>query len=243
MRHVLAASLLLFSVACDPEPEPSGDTEATGKATYQDASKSDSGADQEPAAVPPQDESDPMVVSIELRGTGTFDVSEPQCEADALSGAFNGSYEGTATIDDNGVYVAAMAESATELTTPSGCELPDVSIGLLTEVVVRGELTATSENCTTYCESKGRSYAEAECEGDSDQATCRAAAEASYEASCTQECSQSTHVIVAESSLGASAIGELALDGLSGNALGTVTVDLTFDHIEDSSGDEVDEAP
>ena len=243
MRHVVAASLLLFAVACEPEPEPSGDTKATGNATYQDAEKSDAGADQEPASVPPQDDSDPMVVSIELRGTGSFDVSEPECQADALSGAFNGSYEGTATIDDDGVYVAAMADSATELTTPSGCELPDVSIGLVTDVVVRGELTATSENCTTYCEAKGRSYAETECEGDSDEASCRAAAGADYESSCTQECSQSTHVIVAESSLGASAITDLALDGLSGNALGTVSVDLTFDHIEDGSGDEVNEAP
>jgi len=137
------------------------------------------------------------------------------------------------------VYVAAMSDSAFE--TPSGCSVPSLSIGLVTDIVARGELSATSQNCDTYCTAKARSVAETECDGEADEATCRATAEASYEASCTTSCTSTTHVIVAETSVGSSVLGGLV--DLDGSALGTVEADLTFDHVEDADGNTVSEAP
>ena len=75
-----------------------------------------------------------------------------------------------------------------------------------------------------------------------DEASCRASEEATYEASCTTACSEpTTHAIVAETSLGASALADLDL--LGGTALGTVEADLEFDHLEDSGGQTVAESP
>lgn len=234
MRSIAIVMLL---AACVPE-EVEGETEATGTAMYRDAgTTSDGTMTRDPDAVPEQPNADPMRVFVEVEGTGTFDVGDPQCEADELTGAFQGLLEGDAEIDEDGVYFAAMGEGDFE--TPSGCTIPSLSIGVVTGVVVRGELAATTQNCDTYCTAKARSVAESECDGNADEAGCRAAAEATYEASCTTSCTSTTHVIVAETSLGASALG--GLDLLGGSALGTIEADLEFDHVEDSSGQTVSE--
>jgi len=169
-------------------------------------------------------------------------TSEPECQLDQASGAFSGLYEGEAQIDD-GVYVATFASSEAAFETPSGCTLPDLAIGTLTRVVLRAELSATTENCEAYCAAKARSEAEAECEGDPDQAACRADFAASYEASCETACSTSTHRIVARTALGVDTLAALNASSITGTGLGTVQADLTFDHIEDASGSTVDESP
>lgn len=234
-RTTLLIALALFT-ACNGEDDPGdGETEATGTAAYSDSGEDASGAPTEPESP------DSFVVQIRAEGTGTFDVSEPQCEADALTGAFSALYEGDATVDNDGIYVASL--TVVEAETPSGCELPDLDIGVVTDVVIRGEVEATTRNCETYCESKARASAETQCEGDANEAGCRSTQEAAYEASCTTSCTSSTNVIVAETSLTATALSSLDLAALTGAALGEVTADLTFDHVEDSDGDTVDEAP
>ncbi len=111
-------------------------------------------------------------------------------------------------------------------------------------LLLRGELSATTQNCESYCAAKARSHAEAECSGEADQASCRAAEEASYEASCETSCTSSTtHVIVAETALSATALADLNASALTGAAIGEVQADLTFDRIEDDQGETVEEAP
>lgn len=233
-RHPLFIAAM-FLTACSDEPGD-GATEANGSAMYRDAATDVDGNSQEPAAP-----SDDFYMEIRTEGTGTFDVSEPTCEADALSGNFDALYEGTAEVGDDGVYVASLTMA--EAQTPSGCTIPSLEIGLVTDIVVRGELTATTQNCTTYCEAKARSYAESECSGSADEVTCRADAQVAYEGSCTSACEDDTHTIVAQTALGASSLSSLDFESLSGAALGTVSADLTFDHIEDGDGNEVDEEP
>jgi len=46
---------------------------------------------------------------------------------------------------------------------------------------------------------------------------------------------------VAQTDLGTTALASLDLSSFTGSALGTVQVDLTFDHLEDGNGDEVPE--
>ena len=185
-----------------------------------------------------------MTVTIEVQGTGSFDVSEPQCQVDTVAGSFFGVFEGEGSVDDDGVYVASMAESEATFTTPSGCTLPTLEIGLVTDIVVRGELPITQQNCTSYCDSKGRAYAEQECSVASDEATCRTEAETEYSASCETSCSEpTTSVIVAETSIAATGLANLDPTALAAGVLGTVEADLTFDRLEDGDGNEVDEAP
>ncbi len=231
----------LFLLAACAEPQADGETEATGKATYRDAETEPGGGPRTPERVSPQPASDPMRVEILVDGTATFQVTEPQCQLDQASGAFDGLYEGEATIDDDGVYLASFASADATFETPSDCTLPELSIGTLTGVVVRAELTTTQQNCDTYCAAKARSEAEAECEGDADEATCRAAAESSYEATCETACAPSTHRIVARTALGVSALADLNASALTGTGLGTLEVDLMFDRIEDEDGQVVPE--
>ena len=230
MNRILPLLTAALLVACNGD-DADVETEAMGTARYADASDS----------TEPESSPDGFDITIEAEGTGSFDVSEPQCEADGLTGAFTALYSGEAEVDDDGVYVASL--TTVEAETPSGCELPDLDIGLVTDVVVRGEVQATTQNCDTYCESKARAYGETECEGDPDEASCRSTAEADFESSCSTACEDEAQVIVAETSLTAAALSSLDLQSLTGAALGTVTADLTFDRIEDGDGNTVDEAP
>ncbi len=241
MNHRALPLTLLLLTACDGQTAADNETEATGTATYDDAEQTSDGSDNEPATPEPQPNSDPMWLSIDVEGSGDFSVSDPECQLDSLGSTFLGQLEGEAELDGNGVYVATLASTESTFTTPSGCTIPSLSIGSVTEVVVRGELTATQENCESYCAASARSEAEAECGSD---ASCRGDVQSAHEASCTTECTSSTtHVIVAETSLGVTALAELNGQALSGSSLGTISADLTFDRIEDGQGNEVDEAP
>lgn len=242
-RLILLGLGLAGAVACsDGEPEPAeGDTTAGGACTYEDAETDSSGQPKEPASPPPSDD---LRVTVDVEGNGTLSGLEPQCEIEGATGEFRGLLEGTGEIDDNGVYFAVLAQEDASFTTPSGtCEIPDLQIGSVTSVVVRGELTNTQENCTTYCESKARAAAEQECGADAEAAACRGEIEVSYESTCTEECTTSTRKIVAEAALGVDAIAAINASGLTASGLGEIEVDLTFDHVEEEDGTEIDEAP
>jgi len=235
---------LVTSAACTSEDdEVDGDTTARGVATYEDARTDSSGQPQQPATPEPQPANDPMRVEIRVEGMGTLDGLDPQCSLDGLSGAFDGLYTGQGSVDDDGVYVAGFASSTATFETPTGCEIPTLEIGTVTNVVVRGELSATTTNCQSYCSAKARSSAETECSGNNNEASCRATAESEYAASCQTQCTTTNHRIVAETQLSATAAAELSARNLSGAALGELFVDLTYDRIEDGSGNIVNESP
>lgn len=234
-----SAMALLIS-ACGPSGETvEGDTQAEGQTQYKDAQTDDSGATQEPAKPRAQD----MDVEIHMAGTGTLSGLQPECQLEGSGGQFTGLLQGTGQIDANGLYVAGFVTAEGLFTVPSGsCEIPELSIGTLTEVSVRALLENTTENCQTYCESKARSQAEAECQSQVDEASCRASVEASYSSSCQTSCSGSTtRRIVAEASLSAQALATLNAQALGLEGFGTLEADLTFDRIEEANGEEVPE--
>ena len=239
-----ALSLVALLAACGSREPEQVDTQSTGNARFADAETDDSGAARPPARPAPQPRSDPRWVEIRFEGTGALELSEPGCDPTNLTGAFEGLYQGEATLDDDGVYVASFAEAEAEVVTPSGCEVPGLSIDLITGVEVYSTLSATRENCETYCTAKARAHAEEACSADSSEAECRAEVAAEYAAACQTTCTRSTtYTIVASTSLGASALADLTADALTGAALGTIEADLTFDHIEDEQGETVSEAP
>ena len=245
MLRSMTLAAALFLAACDSgsadEPKDA-DTYADGQTRYRDADTDSDGSAREPAMPGPQSSDEPMWVEIAIEGSGDLDITDPECELDSLSGSFSGLYSGEAEIDNDGIYIAALASSEAEFTSPSGCTLPDLSISSVSEVVVKGYLSATQENCDTYCAASARSHAEAECEGSSDEASCRAEQEAEYSASCTQTCTGSTtYAIYAESALSATALAELNGAALTGTALGSLEVDLPFDRIVDETDNTVDE--
>lgn len=242
MHNFTIAMAIAALSACGPgaaSPGPGGGP-AGGQARCEDASTEPDGSPHE--AVRPPSGSD-MNVSIDVEGDGTISGLDPSCALEGTSGGFTGLYQGDATVDDNGVYTASLAEGS--FTTPSGaCVIDNLQIGSFTSVVVRGELQNTQKNCTTYCDAKARAAAESACDGEADQASCRSSAEADYSGSCTTECTSSTtRRIVAETSLGVTDLASLNAQGLSGATIGEVNADLTFDHIENDDGSEVDEAP
>lgn len=210
------------------------DTATTGEARFADADTNADGSDREPA----RPEST-FSVSVEIAGTGDLSGLDTTC-LDGASGMFEGLLGGTAEVDD-GIYVAALAAGSAGFTTPSGCDIPDLEISALTEVVIRAELTATTTSCESYCAARARQSAEAECDGDGDQVACRGTAEGEYTASCEVACEQSEHRIVAETALSAAARTELAASQVTGSSLGTIEADLTFDRVEDASGQVIDE--
>jgi len=214
-----------LTAACSEE-----DTKASvsGAMRYDDASTDASGNPREAEAPPPGTS---IVVTVEVRGTGTLEGLEPQC-LDGASGQFHALFDGAATVDDDGAYVAAVGEGGGQIETLSGCAVPELTVGVITDIVVRAEIDATTASCSSYCEASARSSAEAECAGNSDQAGCRAAAESSASASCNTECTTQRDVIVAEASLAASLLGDLDAEALKAAALGDFTANLTFDHME-----------
>ena len=228
--------LTLLALGCG---EADGETSATGAATYEDAETTREGSSAEPAS--PEDGTE-MTVVLEVDGSGDFSISDPQCSLSGASGAVEGLYEGEGTVDGDGVYVASFASTNATFETPDGCEVPEVEVSAVTGISVVATIENTSSQCTTYCESKARSYGEAECAAAQDEATCRAEAEAEYQGSCETTCTDpQTRGITARTSLGAGALAGLAVGSLSGAALGELEVDLTFDHLEDEDGEEISE--
>ncbi len=220
---------ILFLSACTADGDGGGDdgTAVTGQAVYRDAGTNRDGTAAEPAAPPAQE----ATVTIVVEGQGDIPEIDPQCALDP-AGAFEAHFLGDAAISDDGAYAGAIGDGAVEIVTPSGCEIPDLTVGVITDVTVRAELAATTQNCETYCAASARADAEAECGADPGAAECRAAAEADAQAACTTTCTTETDVIVAEVSIGASALGELDADALRAAALGELSAELVFDHME-----------
>jgi hypothetical protein len=228
MRNSLTLVSLLFAISCTGGDDGSGDdTQVTGQGVYRDATTDHAGAAKDPAAPPAQD----VQVTITVEGTATIPNPDPQCVLDPV-GAFEAVFTGTAVIDDGGAYLGAMGAGSGSITTPSGCAIPELTVGAVTDVTVRAELAATTENCQTYCAASARADAEAECGATADQATCRENAEVTAEASCTTTCTQQSDTIVAEVSLAASTLGSLDAEALQAAALGELHADLVFDHDE-----------
>ena len=230
----LASILFVLTVgACTSSPDTAS-TQVMGQAVYRDAHTDHSGATQQPAAPPPQTAN----LTVTVKGTGTIPQLDPRCATDPV-GAFEAHYAGSASMSDGSAYVAAIASGSGKLTTPSGCAISNLTVGAITDVVVRAELSVNSENCQTYCAASARADAEAQCGSTADQATCRTDAESSAAAQCQTTCTTQAHSIVAQVSLGASALGKMSADQLQAAALGDLSADLTFDHLEDASGNQL----
>lgn len=229
MQKSLSLVSMLFLLACTASDDGSGEpaTEMRGAAVYRDSATDHAGDAQPPATPPPQT----ATVTIVVEGQGDLPELDPQCALDP-AGQFEAVFDGALTLDDDGLYVATLAEGSGVIATPSGCEVPDLEGGVVTDVRVRAELAATTANCETYCAASARADAEAECGASASAAECRAAAEADAQASCTTTCTTETDVIVAETSLSASLFGDVDADALRAAALGELTVDLVFDRLE-----------
>lgn len=220
-------SLCLVLAACTSESDSS--STISGDAVYRDADTDHSGATRAPSTPPPQS----ARVTITVKGTGQIPHVDPQCALDP-SGSFEAHYLSTMNMTDGSAYSAAIASGT--ITTPSGCAIPDLTVGLVTDVVVRAELAINTQNCTMFCEANARADAEAQCGTSASAASCRAAAESQGSAQCKTTCTTKARAIVAEMSLAAGLLGDLDAEALRAAALGELRADLTFDHLEDANG-------
>jgi hypothetical protein len=223
----LIASLLTFG--CTNESETSASL--SGTAVYRDSTTDHAGATK-PAATPPAQSAR---ISLVVKGSGTIPDLDSQCALDP-AGQFEAHYLSTMTVSDGDAYTATVAKGSGQLQTPSGCEVPNLTVGVLTDVVVRGELTINTTNCETYCSAQARADAEAQCGASATAAMCRTQYEAQASGQCQTTCTTKAHAIVAEVSLSATLLGDLDADALRAAALGELTADLTFDHLEDAEG-------
>jgi hypothetical protein len=227
-NHHLTLFFVLTTVAgCTSDDDTSASV--SGQAVYRDAATEHDGAPRTAATPASQD----AQVSIIVKGTGQIPQLDPKCALDP-AGVFEARYLSTTTMKDGDIYTATVASG--ELQTPSGCAIPELTIGVITDVVVRGELTITTANCQSFCDASARADAEAQCGATSTAATCRAQYEAQASARCQTTCTTEARAIVAETSLSATLLGGLDADALRAAALGELTADLTFDHLEDEDG-------
>ena len=226
-------SFILLAIAACTDGGAGGGTTVTGTSTYRDSRTNPDGTQHQAAAPPAQTAS----ASLAVDGTGTLSGVDARC-LDGATGQFHALYDGQASLAGDGTLSATLA-AAGDVTTPSGCAIPDLVVGAVTGVHVRVELDATTTNCQSYCDASARADAESACETSTDQATCRSQAEASASASCQTACTTQAHAIVAEASLGAGALGTIDADALHAGALGNVDTSLTFDHMEDADGNRV----
>jgi hypothetical protein len=233
MTRLTLLSCCLFACGGGDGSEPS--TNVTGQAVYRDSSTDHAGIEQAPAAPPAQG----ATITIVVQGTGDIPTIDPQCALDP-SGSFEAHYLGTLNLSDDDVYASSFGDAATQIQTPSGCEIPDLTVGVITDVRIRGELVANTQNCQTYCAATARANAEESCGATASSAECRATAETEATAACTTTCTTETHVIVAETSLVASLFGDLDARALRAAALGELEANLTFDHMEDAEGNVLD---
>jgi hypothetical protein len=230
-KHTLFVSTLVIAIAvaaCGGDADDTG-AQAQGIAACRDATMNADGTAREPTPPPAQD----ARLEVTVSGTGTLDGIDPTC-LDQASGQFRAIYDGTMAVGDDGAYVASLAEIDGRLESPLGCAIDNVTAGVVTDVVVRAEIEATTANCDWYCAAHGRAEAQAECSARPDRATCWSTVEAEAGAACRAACTTDTDLIVAEISLGAGAIGTGELDGdaLRAAAFGDMQVDVTFDHFE-----------
>ena len=229
-RRMLKTSLCFICIlgACTSESDTS--SSVTGDAVYRDATTDHSGAAQSPSTPPPQS----ARITVTVKGNGQIPQVDPQCALDP-AGTFEAHYLSTMNMTDgSSAYAAALASGS--ITTPSGCAIPDLTVGLVTDVVVRGELAINTQNCETFCAASARADAETECGASASAAACRAQAESQASAQCQTTCTTKAHAIVAEMSLSAALLGDLDAFALRAAALGELHADLTFDHLEDADG-------
>lgn len=234
----MSRTKLTFLIACALTSGCTSESETTstvtGNAIYRDATTDHDGATQPPATPPAQS----ARVSIVVKGTGTIPEIDPRCALDPV-GQFEAHYLSTMSVTGDEIYTASVAEGSGEIQTPSGCAIPNLTVGLITDVVVRGELSINTTNCETFCSAQARADAEAQCGASATAAACRAEAEAQASARCQTTCTTKAHAIVAEVSLAASLLGDLDADALRAAALGDFTANLTFDHLEDADGNDL----
>src|ERR1043165_8238851 len=166
LTFVLASTLL----ACTSDGD--GNASVTGQAVYRDAATDHSGAQQEAATPPAQG----AKVTVVVKGTGQIPNLDPKCALDP-SGTFEAHYLSTMNMTDGSVYSATVASGSGAIQTPSGCAIPDLTVSLITDVVVRSELSINTQNCQTFCEANARADAEAQCGASASAASCRAQAE------------------------------------------------------------------
>lgn len=225
LTFVFASTLL----ACTSDD--GSNTSVTGQAVYRDAATDHNGAQQQPATPPPQS----AMVSIVVKGTGQIPQIDPKCALDP-TGSFEAHYLSTMNMDSGSVYTATVASGSGAIETPSGCAIPNLTVSVITDVVVRSELSINTQNCQTFCDANARADAEAQCGASASAATCRAQAETQLAGQCQTTCTTKAHSIVAEISLGAAVLGNLDADALRAAALGDLHANLTFDHLEDANG-------
>src|SRR5687768_10743848 len=132
----------LFVAACGGGGDGEATSEVTGAATYRDAETDKQGNPQEPALPASQS----MRVFVTAEGQGTLPEVDPQCALDP-AGQFEARYTSTANVSDDAAYAALFGASSARLVTPSGCEIPALTVGAITGVRVRGELTVSAPSC------------------------------------------------------------------------------------------------
>lgn len=244
MDYRLYLSLFLTTAVACTGADSEILTHTEGEVAYDDAETNAADEPQQPARPAPQPAGDPMMVEVILEGRAEMNGLEPECELDAVSGSFDGWLAGEAAVDDDGFYVAALTAEEAVFETPGGCAVPELDILAVTHARVRATLSATERNCEGYCAARARAHAEDSCQVAADRAACWAAATADYQASCQATCrSERVRVIVAEAELDATALAALDAEALEGALLGEIRADLTFDHMEDTEGEAVDESP
>ncbi|MGE3767086.1 MAG: hypothetical protein AB7L94_32835 [Kofleriaceae bacterium] len=207
------------------------ESELRGDATFRDA-ETDHAGNPIDAAAPSSD----GTITLVIEGTGQLPDVDARCELDP-SGRFEAHYVSSVDFDAGDAYVSSVAEGV--IMTPGGCELPTVTALLVTDVRLRAEIEATSQNCETYCAASARADAEAECAATTNAASCRENAEAAAEASCTTTCETRADRIVAEASLAATLFAGLDFEALQGALFGDLTANFEFDHMVDASGNEL----
>jgi len=225
---IVIASALAFGCTSN---ESQSSSSLSGNAAYRDATTDHDGATK-PAATPAPQSAN---VTIVVKGTGTIPQIDPQCALDP-AGQFEAHYLSTMSVSDGEVYTASVAEGSGNIQTPSGCAIPKLTVGVITDVVVRGELTINTTNCEAFCSAQARADGEAQCGANASAAQCRAQYEAQASAQCQTTCTTKAHAIVAEVSLAGSLLADLDADALRAAALGDLTANLTFDHLEDANG-------
>lgn len=222
-------TITLLVAACTSDGDGQASAQLTGSAVYRDARTTHDGAAAEPAAPPAQS----AHVSVVIKGTGQISDLDPQCTLDP-AGAFEAHYLSTLDMTDGNIYAAAIARGTIQ--TPSGCTIPDLTVGVVTDIVVRGELAINTTNCDTFCSARARAQGEAECGATASSATCRAEYEADAAAACTTTCTTKASKIRAEVSLAGSLVGDIDADGLRAATFGDLSADLTFDTLVDAEG-------
>ena len=210
--------LLVLLAACGSSSD--GGTSVSGQAVYRDSTTDHTGAPH--AAAAPADQH--MNITMTIQGTGTIPNVDAQCLTDP-TGHFEARYAGSAQVGDT--YLASFGSGS--IVTPSGCQIPDLTVGVVTDIVVRAEIETTTPNCETYCAASARADAEAQC-GTS--ASCRENAETSATAQCMTTCTAQKTKIVAESSIGASSLGHVDADALRAAAFADLEAKLVFAALE-----------